>query len=50
MELLTAINERHSTRSFEEKKIPEELLLKLADVQRRKRLLPVISRPGDSCL
>ena len=35
MELLTAINERHSTRSFEEKKIPEELLLKLADAAQK---------------
>lgn len=35
MELLTAINERHSIRSFEEKKVPEELLLKLADAAQK---------------
>ena len=35
MELLTAIKERHSIRSFEEKKVPEELLLKLADAAQK---------------
>ena len=35
MEILKAIEQRHSIRSFQEKKVPKEVLIKLADAAQR---------------